>query len=80
MDEQAPHLPDDFDYRYFQSTPADQQIPYPQGDEEITLLNLAPEGLTRFRVPKESVPILLIPYQGEDRWVDGVIDTMLIPA
>ncbi len=78
LDEQAPFWPDDFDYRYFQSTPANQQIPYPQGDEEITLLNLAPEGLTRFRVPKESVPILLIPYQGEDRWVDGVIDTMLI--
>jgi len=74
----APFFPDDFDYRYFQAAPADQQIPYPHGGEEVVLENLTPEGITSFRIPHKSVPVLFIPYRGKDRPVEAVIDTVVI--
>lgn len=74
----APFFPDDFDYRYFQSAPADQQVPYPQGGEEVVLENLTPEGIFTFRIPHRSMPVLFIPYRGKDRSVDAVIDTIVI--
>jgi hypothetical protein len=74
----APFFPDNFDYRYFQSAPADQQIPHPNGGEEIVLENLTPEGVTTFCIPQKSMPVLFIPYRGKDRPVDAVMDTILI--
>jgi hypothetical protein len=74
----APFFPDDFDYRYFQAAPADQQIPHPRGGEEIILENLTPEGTTTFRIPHKQMPVLFIPYRGKDRPVDAVIDTIVI--
>jgi hypothetical protein len=74
----APFFPDDFDYHYFQSAPADQQIAYPQGDEQVMLENLTSQGITRFLIPRRSMPVLFIPYRGKDRLVDGVIDTIVI--
>jgi len=47
-----PLLPDDFKDEYFYSAPADQRVPgYLKGGEEVTLTNLTPEGITRFRLP-----------------------------
>jgi len=74
----APFFPDNFDYRYFQAAPADQQIPYPTGGEEIVLENLTPEGITRVRIPNKPMPVLFIPYRGKDRPVDAVMDTIVI--
>jgi hypothetical protein len=78
IEEQAPFWPDDFDYRYFQSAPEDQQIPYPQGDEEVVLKNLTPDGICRFRLPKMRMPVVLIPVEGQERQADNAIDTLLI--
>lgn len=49
--ERAPYLPADFDERYYQCAPEDQQRPYLTGAEPITLLNLVPEGMFQFRLP-----------------------------
>jgi hypothetical protein len=35
-----PFLPKDFDERYFQCAPLDQQIDYPQGGEDVVFLHL----------------------------------------
>ena len=78
FDHRCPFFPKDFDYRYFQSSPADQQIPYPQGGEEVVLKNLTPRGTSRFRLPKVSIPILGIPHSGKDRKHDAVLDTVLL--
>lgn len=78
LDSRAPFWPDDFDYRYFQSAPADQQIPYPAGGETVVLKNLTPDGDVRFTLPRLSMPVLVIPHQGADHQVDAVIDTILI--
>jgi hypothetical protein len=78
LDTRAPFWPDDFDYRYFQAAPPEQQIPYPEGGEEVVLQNLTPQGLTRFRLPRMHIPVLFISHQGKDQQVDAVIDTVLI--
>ena len=58
LDNVFPFLPADFDDRYYQAAPEDQQIDYPQGGEEVQLLNLTPEGRTRFRLPTIDVPVV----------------------
>ena len=78
LDNRAPFWPDDFEYRYFQSAPPDQQIPYPKGDEKVVLKNLTPKGTTIFKLPSVSMPILFIPYQDKDQQLGAVIDTVLI--
>jgi hypothetical protein len=78
LDERVPFFPDDFDYRYFQSAPVDQQMPYPTGGEEVRLENLASSGIKRFRLPKMPMPVLFVPHHGEARQHDAVIDTVLI--
>jgi hypothetical protein len=48
-----PLLPDDYDDRYALCAPADQSFPKPlRGGEEVTLVNLTPEGALRFELPK----------------------------
>jgi hypothetical protein len=78
LDERAPFFPDDFDYRYFQSAPTDQQMPYPTGGEEVLLENLTPGGIKRFRLPKMPMPVLFIPHRGEAKQHGAVVDTVLI--
>jgi hypothetical protein len=78
LDHRAPFFPDDFDYRYFQAAPADQQIPHPAGGEEVVLANLSLKGITRFQLPKKSMPILFIPHGGKDQQLEAVIDTIVI--
>ncbi|MGX9146903.1 DUF2169 family type VI secretion system accessory protein [Mesorhizobium sp. 128a] len=65
-----PFLPPDFDERYFQMAPADQQIDQPKGGEEVHLVNLTPEGRVSFRLPQTALPMTLfrereLSFQGE---------------
>jgi hypothetical protein len=78
LDNIAPFWPDDFDYRYFQAAPTDQQIPYPKGGEQVILQNLSPEGVTKFQIPRVSMPVIFIPQRGEDIIKEAVADTLLI--
>lgn len=78
LDNQAPFWPDDFDFLYFQAAPKDQQIPYPKGGEWVMLQNLTPEGVTKFQLPRLSMPVVLMPYRGKDQHVDAVVDTLVI--
>ncbi|WP_068638488.1 DUF2169 family type VI secretion system accessory protein [Thauera butanivorans] len=51
--ELAPFLPEDFDERFFQCAPTDQQIPYPAGGETVTLTHLLPRHPTlSFTLPR----------------------------
>ena len=78
LDNVIPFWPDDFDYRYFQAAPPDQQIPYPKGGETVILQNLNPEGFSKFQIPQVSMPVILIPYHGEDIVQEAINDTILI--
>ncbi len=75
--ETSPFLPADFDDRYFQAAPGDQQTEYLRGGEEVVLLNLTAEGRTAFRMPGNlSLPILFALKNGEGKEVQAVVDTV----
>ena len=78
LDDVFPFLPADFDERYFQSAPEDQQTEYLRGGEEIELVNLTPAGNTRFRVPKLNMPVEFAARAGGQVEQMGVIDTLII--
>jgi hypothetical protein len=73
-----PFLPADFDERYFQMAPADQQIDMPRGGEEVQLVNLTPEGRTSFRLPDTALPMTL--FKGRQKTFEGSVlpDTVLL--
>lgn len=78
LDKQFPFLPKDFDNRYFQCAPADQQMPYPVGGEEVILINLTPNGRVQFRLPKVDVPVVFFRKKGERHETRAVIDTIVL--
>jgi len=78
LSEGLPFFPKDFDDRYFQSAPIDQQVPYPRGGEAVTLINLTRNGTLRFRLPERRVPVALIPHQGPTKQLDAALDTVLV--
>lgn len=77
LDNRAPFWPENFDYRYFQAAPPDQQIPHPTGGEQVVLENLTPQGKTTFHLPNVDLPILVLPYKGKEQELTPVIDTIL---
>lgn len=51
VEARMPVLPADFDERYYQSAPPDQQVNRLAGGEQVALLNLTEEGDTQFVLP-----------------------------
>jgi hypothetical protein len=78
IDNIFPFLPPDFDDRYYQSAPADQQMDYPQGGEEVVLTNLTPEGRTTFPLPRLNMPVVFYLKHGENNEAQAVVDTIVI--
>ncbi len=78
LDNVSPFLPADFKDEYFQSAPADQQMEYPQGGEEVELTNLTRQGFTRFMLPRYDIPIEFTMRNGTRQEVATVVDTLLI--
>ena len=67
-----------FDERYDQAAPADQQIDYPRGGEEVQLLNLTPEGRTRFFLPTIDMPVVFFRKNEEPLYQQAALDTIVI--
>jgi len=78
LDNVFPFLPGDFDDRYFQAAPRDQQFPYPQGGELIVLTNLTPQGRTAFRLPRLQVPVEFVDASFEPVEQQARLDTVVI--
>jgi hypothetical protein len=78
LDEVFPFLPADFDFRYFQSAPPDQQMDYPRGGEEVELTNLTPSGRLRFRLPAIEVPVEFTNASYERTEAQATLDTVVI--
>lgn len=78
LDSRFPFLPDDFDPRYHQSAPLDQQCDYLQGGESVELINLTPDGLCRFQLPRLSVLVSLLGKTFSHLEEAAVMDTLLI--
>lgn len=73
-----PFYPEDFDYRYFQAAPPDQQIPYLTGGERVVLKNLSRNQTESFVLPKQNVFVIFSPHRGSDIVMRSVVDTLLI--
>ena len=66
MKERLPLLPTDFDDRYFQCAPPDQQTPaFLRGGEPAALLNLTPDGRLNFVLPRIFLGFETFFYTGE---------------
>lgn len=73
-----PFLPADFQDAYFQAAPADQQIAFPIGGEEVVLLNLTEEGRTVFRLPRVEVPVIFFHKRGGREEKSATLDAVTI--
>ena len=52
-----PFLPADFDERYYQCAPEDQQIAPPAPGLPVVILGLTPQGREEFRLPYTALPV-----------------------
>jgi hypothetical protein len=78
LDNVFPFLPADFDDGYYQAAPDDQQINYPQGGEEVVLVNLSPAGRLSFNLPLVQVPIVFFGVKGPHHETMAALDTIAI--
>jgi len=78
MDNGFPFLPADFDDRYFQAAPDDQQLALPLGEQVVTLTNLTPEGASSFVLPHFAAPIQVFPKKGRPESMTASADTVII--
>lgn len=77
LDRRHPLLPEDFDERYYQSAPADQQIALPRKPMPVALANLTADGVRRFEMPCPAVPITFFPIRGDHETLPGQLDTIV---
>lgn len=81
LENHFPFLPPDFDPRYFQAAPADQQVQletFQQGPVDVVLRNLTPQGLTHFTIPHLVAPVHVFPRKGPREDFTAVLDTVVI--
>ena len=76
LETRSPYLPQDFDERYFQSAPADQQMGYLSGGEEVLCGNMSADRQFRFKVPRLRVPVHY-GFRDRDETVEPVLDTLI---
>lgn len=78
MNEVFPFLPADFDERYFQAAPPDQQLPKFCGNQQVSLTHLTPGGHCDFVLPHFDAPVYVFPRSGQCRELAAELDTVLI--
>lgn len=72
-----PFLPRDFDERYYQAAPEDQQIPIPDRPIDIVLSGLTPDGVRQFTLPHFEAPVNVFPKRGEREDYVATLDTIV---
>jgi hypothetical protein len=78
LEDHFPFLPPDFDEQYYQSAPADQQVPHLRGGETVALVNLTPEGQTTFTLPVFDAPVHFFPRKGDREDGQLLLDTVTV--
>jgi hypothetical protein len=77
VDEGFPFLPADFDERYFQAAPPDQQLPLPQQPLEVVLDKLTMDGQRRFTLPHFEAPVYVFPRRAPRVETAAKLDTIV---
>ena len=68
-----PFLPPDFDERYYQCAPQDQQIAPPAPGTPVVIVGMTPQGREEFRLPDTALPVTIF------RRREVALDTTLRP-
>lgn len=71
-----PFLPKDFDERYYQAAPEDQQIALPTGPVDVALSGLRPDGPRQFALPFFEAPVHVFPKRGPREDLTATLDTI----
>ncbi|WP_237385469.1 DUF2169 family type VI secretion system accessory protein [Xenorhabdus sp. Sc-CR9] len=75
-----PYLPKDFDFRYWNGAPADQQIDWPDPDISLTLQGMTPSGHLHVTLPGHRPFILLRMEAGALLPVPMRLDTLILDS
>lgn len=78
MDNDFPFLPRDFDDRYYQAAPEDQQLGLPLGNQTVTLVNLTPDGHREFVLPHFEAPVRFFARDGASQELQAAPDTIVL--
>jgi hypothetical protein len=71
-----PFLPKDFDERYYQAAPEDQQVPLPRGSMEVMLSGFTADGTRQFVLPHFEAPVHVFPKRGDREDCAAMLDTI----
>jgi hypothetical protein len=78
LDDVFPFLPEDFDERYYQAAPLDQQLPRPNSPVEVTLIGLTADGARHFLLPHFSAPVHVFEKRRDREDLIATLDTIVI--
>ncbi|USD49180.1 DUF2169 domain-containing protein [Vibrio sp. SCSIO 43153] len=78
IDNVRPFLPDDFDERFYQCAPSDQQTDYLKGGEKVILEGVHPTGIISFEIPQPVIYMAVIDAQNKEHILQPVADTLII--
>lgn len=74
-----PLLAEDFDERYYQSAPIDQQVKgYLKGGEQVSVVNMTQEGKLNFRLPRVSFALTTHFFDGTSESHRASLNTVII--
>ncbi len=76
LDDVFPFLPADFDERYYQAAPEDQQIPHPKAPIDVLLSGFTADGARQFTLPYFDPPVQVFPRRGERENLLATLDTL----
>lgn len=76
LDDVFPFLPKDFDERYYQAAPEDQQLPIPKAPMEVVLTGFTADGVRQFTLPYFEAPVNVFPKRGEREDYFAALDTI----
>ena len=77
MDETLPFLPIDFDNRYYQSAPLDQQLPILKAKETFYCLNMSTDGRFVANLPFFEVPVRFL-FDDQTESLNAAPDTLIL--
>lgn len=78
LDHHFPFLPPDFDEQYYQAAPLDQQLRSPVIGQEVSLINLTPDGCRAFKLPAFVAPVYCFPKNGGREDLNAALDTLVL--
>ena len=77
LDDVFPFLPKDFDERYYQAAPEDQQVPLPKAPMEVVMRGFTSDGVRQFMLPHFEAPVHVFPKRGEREDHIAMLDTIV---